>query len=145
MKSFHAKRARRARRALMLLCLVVPVFASLAQDKSPAIDGYDPVAYFTEKQPVQGKPGISYDWDDRRYLFSSTKHKELFAAHPERYEPQFAGLCAGGVSKGKKLKADPNIWRIVDGKLYVFSIQQKSDEAAIALVASANARWKDIR
>jgi len=131
--------------ALALALAWFPSAASLAQDKTPAIDGYDPVAYFTEKRPVQGMSTISHDWDDRRYLFSSAKHRDLFAANPDRYEPQFGGLCAGAVSHGKKVKADPKIWRIVDGKLYVFSVQMKSEEAFATAAAVANTKWKDIK
>ena len=129
--------------ALALACL--PGTGSLAQDKKPAIDGYDPVAYFTEKRPVQGKSTISHDWDEKRYLFASAKHRDLFAANPDRYEPQFGGLCAGGVSHGKKVKADPTIWRIVEGRLYVFSVQMPSEEAFAKVAAVANTKWKDIK
>lgn len=131
--------------ALALALAWLPGAASLAQDKTPAIDGYDPVAYFTEKRPVQGKPTISHDWDERRYLFSSAKHRELFAANPDRYEPQFGGLCAAGVSAGKKNKADPTVWRIIDGKLYVFSKDQGTEEAFGNKVAVAKTKWKDVK
>jgi YHS domain-containing protein len=141
----RTRRAVLKRLAFTFALACVPISAGLAQDKAPAIDGYDPVAYFTEKQPVQGKSTISYDWDDRRYQFSSSKHRDLFVANPDRYEPQFAGLCAAGVSAGKKLKADPKVWRIVDGKLYVFSKNMPNEEAIASAVAVANTKWKDIK
>ena len=122
-----------------------PFAATLAQDKAPAIDGYDPVAYFTEKKPVQGKVEFSQVFDERRYLFSSAKHRDLFAANPERYEPQFNGLCAGGVSKGNKVKADPTIWRVIDNKLYVYSMQMSSEDKYASIAAAAQARWKTIK
>lgn len=131
--------------ALALALACVPGAVSLAQDKKPAIDGYDPVAYFTEKRPIQGKSTISHDWDERRFLFASAKHRDLFAANPDRYEPQFGGLCTGGVAAGKKVKADPTIWRIIDGKLYVFSSQRPDEEAYAKTVALANTKWKDIK
>ncbi len=122
-----------------------PFAAALAQDKPPAIDGYDPVAYFTEKKPVQGKAEFSRVFDERRYLFASAKHRDLFAANPERYEPQFNGLCAGNVAGGKKVKAIPTIWRVVDGKLYLFAGQQQDDEAVAKKVVLAQSKWKDIK
>lgn len=131
--------------ALALALAWFPGAASVAQDKAPAIDGYDPVAYFTEKRPIQGKSTISHDWDERRYLFSSAKHRDLFAANPDRYEPQFGGLCAAGISYGMKLKADPTVWRIVDGKLYVFSKDQGTEEAFANKVAVAKTKWKDVK
>jgi YHS domain-containing protein len=80
-----------------------------------------PVAYFTDGKPVKGAPEINYDFDDGRYLFSSATHRTTFAASPERYSPQFDGLCATGIAMGMKAEADPSVWKIVDGKLYVFS------------------------
>lgn len=134
--------------AVALALAWLPGAASLAQDKavSPPVvlGGYDPVAYFTEKRPIEGKSGISYDWDEGRYRFASTKHRELFVSNPDRFVPQFDGLCAAGVSRGVKVKADPKIWRIVDGKLYVFSGEQGTEEAD-AKVAAAKTKWKDLK
>ena len=127
----------------------LPGGASLAQDNtvSPPVvlSGYDPVAYFTEKRPVEGKSVISYDWDDGRYRFASTRHRELFISSPDRFVPQFDGFCTGGVSLGVKVKADPTIWRIVDGKLYVFSRDLGSEEDYAKAVAVAKTKWKDIK
>lgn len=86
-----------------------------------ALKGYDPVAYFTESRPVKGTPELTHDWDGARYQFSSAKHRETFVANPDRYAPQYGGFCAGGMSLGKKAEANPELWKIVDGKLYVFA------------------------
>lgn len=86
-----------------------------------ALKGYDPVAYFTEGKAVKGSAAHQHDWDDARYQFTSATHRATFVADPERYAPQFGALCATGLSKGKELQADPTIWRIVDGRLYIFS------------------------
>jgi YHS domain-containing protein len=131
--------------AFALALSSLPGPAIFAQERTPAIDGYDPVAYFTQKKPVQGKSTIRHDWDDKRYLFSSAKHRDMFAANPDRYEPQFGGLCAGGVAAGMKVKADPKIWRIVDGKLYLFSKQERDEEDYAKAVAVANRKWKDVK
>ena len=129
----------------MLALAGVPASTLFAQSKTPAIDGYDPVAYFIDKRPIQGQSTINYDWDDKRYLFASAKHRDLFAGAPDRYEPQFNGLCTGNVAKGKKLRADPTIWRVVDGKLYLFAGQPSSDEAVARTVFVAQAKWKDLK
>ena len=110
----------------VLVLAGLPVAASLAQSNVPAspsvaLKGRDTVSYFTEKRPVLGSAQNGYDWDGSRYLFSSVKNRETFAANPDRYAPQFSGLCATGLSMGMKTAADPNVWKIVDGKLYVFS------------------------
>ncbi len=129
----------------MLALAGVPASTLFAQVKTPTIDGYDPVAYFTEQQAVQGKPTISFDWDHKRYLFANTKHRDLFAANPDRYEPQFNGMCAGAVSAGYKSKANPKVWRIIDGKLYVFSRPEHSEEAYSKTAALAQSKWKDVK
>ena len=96
-------------------------FHSAAAEAIPlAIKGYDPVAYFTVGKAVPGLPDIEYEWDEHRYRFSSAANRELFAADPVRYAPQFGNYCAMALSKGEIVIADPENWLISDGKLYVF-------------------------
>jgi YHS domain-containing protein len=85
-----------------------------------AIRGYDPVAYFTDGKPGLGQPEFEYEWDERRYRFSSAGHRELFKADPVRYAPQFANFCAMSLAQGEITEADPENWLISDGKLYIF-------------------------
>ena len=130
---------------LVLAAAGIPCSLAQAQERSLAIDGYDPVAYFTERRPAQGKADISFDWDDRRYRFATARNRETFAANPDRYEPQFAGFCSSGVAAGKRIKADPALWRIVDGKLYLFSKPVASEEALDKTVVAAQAKWKSLK
>jgi YHS domain-containing protein len=114
-------------------CLLVAALAlspvAVAQEKAPALKGHDPVAYFLDGRPTKGVPSIAYDFDDNRYYFAKPRHRELFAADPDRYMPQFGGLCTVGLSKGVKAQADPTVWKIVDGKLYVFSSLKAREQA----------------
>jgi hypothetical protein len=98
----------------------IPLRSARAQGVPLAIKGYDPVAYFTDGRPVHGRPDIEYEWDDHRYRFSTTEHRELFKADPIRYAPQFGNFCAMALSKGELVEADPENWLISDGKLYIF-------------------------
>lgn len=118
--------------------------ALLAQSPSISLRGYDPVAYFTEGRPVKGSADINYDFDDARYLFSSQKNRERFAATPDRYTPQYSGLCATGMALGAKAVADPTVWKIVDGKLYVFSSPHAREkfESDPAMLAKAQQNWR---
>jgi YHS domain-containing protein len=104
-----------------ILVLVVAVPAQAQSAPPVALKGNDPVSYFNPGRPAKGTSKISYDFDQSRYLFSSVKNKEQFAANPDRYAPQFSGLCATGLSMGMKSEADPNVFLVKDGKLYVFS------------------------
>lgn len=108
-----------------------------------ALKGYDPVAYFSEGKPVKGVPGISHEFDDARYLFSNTRNKAAFVADPGKYAPQFAGLCSGGMVKGMKVESNPELWAIVDGKLYLFSSLKARDsvQGDRERVAQAHTQW----
>jgi YHS domain-containing protein len=129
-----------------MLALAAASLASplVAQSPSVTLKGHDPVAYFTDGRPVKGSAAINYDFDDARYLFSSQKNRDRFAASPDRYTPQFTGLCATGMALGMKAEADPTVWKIVDGKLYVFSSTQareKFDQDA-SMLAKAQQNWQ---
>jgi YHS domain-containing protein len=106
-------------------------FAQSGGTKGSAVGlkGVDPVSYFNPGKPANGMSAINFDFDDTRYLFVSKKNRETFAANPERYAPQFGGLCATGLSAGMKAESDPRIFKIVGGKLYVFSSTEARDMA----------------
>jgi hypothetical protein len=96
--------------------------------KDGAIKGYDPVAYFTDGKPVKGLANIAYTWHDAVWHFASTRHRDLFAATPEKYAPQYGGWCAYGWSQGYPAKIDPDAWSIIDGKLYLnYSLGVRDD------------------
>lgn len=56
-----------------------------------AIKGYDTVAYHTEGRALKGKSKFSHKWNDAKWYFSSAENRDLFAADPERYAPQYGG------------------------------------------------------
>ncbi len=113
-----------------------------------AIKGYDPVAYFTKSRAVEGSKDITTEWLGATWQFSSTEHRELFAANSIRYAPQYGGLCSDGVAFGvTTTNIDPHAWRIIDGKLYL-----NYDPGAAAeleetpgQVAKADKNWPEIR
>ncbi len=84
-----------------------------------AMQGYDPVAYFTDGEPRKGKPEFKLDHDGATYYFISADHLNQFKADPAAYLPQYGGFCAMGTALGKKFEGDPNVWKIVDRKLYL--------------------------
>ncbi len=102
-----------------------------------AIHGYDTVAYFTEGKATQGKDEFGHAWEDARWQFASATNLELFKANPERYAPQFGGYCAGGLAVGEYADGHPELFTIVDGKLYLIKNQgyqtvwRQGPEAAI--------------
>ncbi len=118
---------------LILSITLFSTASALAQARTEprlALKGYDPVAYFTEQRPMRGAPEFRHDWDDVRYQFASAKNRSTFAADPDRYVPQFSAFCTWGLAMGKTVEADPNVWKIVGGKLYVFSSPKALEAAA---------------
>ena len=102
--------------------LVIAMPAAAAGPARLAIQGYDPVAYFTTGRPTPGKAEIAYEWDEHRYLFSRPEHREMFRADPVRYAPQFANFCAMALTRGEVHEANPEYWLISGGKLYIFAL-----------------------
>ena len=84
-----------------------------------AINGYDPVAYFTDSKSEMGIKEYSYKWNSAEWYFTNKNHLEMFKENPDKYAPQYGGFCAFGLSKDKLSSSDPNAWQIVNGKLYL--------------------------
>jgi YHS domain-containing protein len=88
--------------------------------KNLAIEGYDPVSYFDGK-PVEGKPEIKTTHKGVVYQFASQTNLNKFKAAPEKFEPAYGGWCAFAMGEsGEKVKVDPETYKIIDGKLYLF-------------------------
>ena len=113
-----------------------------------ALKGYDPVSYFTDGKPEQGLAQFTFAFDDTNYWFKSAEHRDTFAANPEKYAPQFDGYCAMQLSRGIKAEADPAVWTITNGKLYVFSKSPaipKFAQAPSEIAAKAGENWQHLR
>lgn len=88
-------------------------------DAGVAIQGYDPVSYFTD-EPVPGNSNIRSTYNGATYYFSTNVNKSKFDADPTQFLPQYGGFCAVAVSEGKTFPIDPKTYKITDGKLYLF-------------------------
>ena len=86
-----------------------------------AINGYDPVAYFTSNKAVKGSKENALVQEGVTYYFSSAANKEEFKKNPAKYEPSYGGWCSYAMgAKGEKVDIDPKTFKIVDGKLNLF-------------------------
>lgn len=94
-------------------------------EKGVIIEGYDPVAYFTDNKAVKGNPEFSAQYQSAVYWFASAEHAELFKLDPSSYAPQYGAFCGYAVSIGKLRPVNPLIYQIVNGRL----ILQHTDEA----------------
>lgn len=93
-----------------------------------AVSGYDVVAYFDlpqspvgEAQPaaIAGRQDITADYNGATFAFANQSNRDTFLANPEKFAPQYDGHCAFGAAQGGKVPGNPNLWRIVDDKLYL--------------------------
>jgi len=86
-----------------------------------AIEGYDPVAYFKQGKAIEGKKEYSTTIGGVSYHFSTSENVSLFKADPSKYQPQYGGWCAYAMgATGEKVEVDPETFKIIDGKLYLF-------------------------
>lgn len=86
-----------------------------------AIQGYDPVGYFTQGKAIKGQKELTTSYQGVVYKFSSSENKEAFLKNPSKYEPQYGGWCAYAMgSAGEKVEINPETFKIIDGKLYLF-------------------------
>jgi YHS domain-containing protein len=88
-------------------------------DMAVALGGYDTVAYFTVGKPLKGSPKYKHRWAGATWFFANKGHLNKFVDEPELYVPQFGGFCAAAMTFGAMARADPEVWTIVDGKLYL--------------------------
>ena len=118
-------------------------------DHDVALKGFDPVSYFSGK-PTRGDSKISFDYRGVTYYFTTQENMETFKKSPAKYEPAYGGWCAYTVAlNGDRVKVDPTLYKISDGKLYLFynfngdnrKLKWERDERK--LKAAADRHWKE--
>jgi len=145
---------------LLAACLVaapVAVIAPAAQAEpaiytgvfsDTALQGYDPVAYFTDGAPVKGSKDFTTEYKGATFQFASAANRDAFLADPTAYAPQYGGYCAWAMADGKYAKGDAKHWKIVDGKLYLnynASISKKWNADIPGFIEKADAEWSDLQ
>jgi len=143
-------------KTILAAASIVTLAPAALADKDPiytgtfsnvAVEGYDPVAYFTEGKPVKGDKDFTFEYQGADFRFASAENLALFRADPAKHAPQYGGYCAWAVAKGKTAKGDADHWRIVDGKLYLnynSSIQKKWEADIDGFITSADANWPTV-
>jgi hypothetical protein len=141
-------------RHLLLFALIVTLAstATWAATKSVintasdrlALHGYDAVAYFADGKPAKGSSSFEYRWKDAVWRFTSAANRDRFASDPARFSPEFGGYCAYAVSQGHTADGDPNVWRIVEGRLYLNyskSVQKLWEKDVPGNIAKGRGNW----
>jgi YHS domain-containing protein len=148
------------KRLLSILSFIAVVFSLHAQEQqrknefnlegNVGIKGYDAVAYFTQGKAVKGKSAFAVSYLGITYLFSTNENKEEFKKNPSKYEPQYGGWCAYAMgATGEKVDFDPETFKILNGKLYLFynkffnNTLPKWNKDEAGLKTKADANWKN--
>ncbi len=109
-----------------------------------AVQGYDPVAYFTVGQPVKGDEAFEIEWNGAKFRFASAENRDLFIDDPSAYAPQYGGYCAWAIAQGKFAKGNAKHWSVVDGKLYLNfnkGIQKKWNADVPGFIEKGDTIW----
>jgi len=109
-----------------------------------AIEGHDPVAYFTQNAAVMGSSKLTAMHDGAKYYFSSQENQKLFQAEPAKYAPAYGGFCAFAVSRGATSSVEPDKFTVVKGKLYLNysgNVQTVWREDVPGNISKANTNW----
>ena len=112
-----------------------------------AINGYDAVAYFTERMPVRGRDEHSFEWNGALWKFKNAENLELFTADPEAYAPQYGGYCAWAVARNYTASTDPDAWSIFNGKLYLnysVRVRRQWSQDIPGNIAAGDANWPGV-
>ena len=113
-----------------------------------AIEGTDPVAYFTQSMALRGLRKFSYKWKGATWRFGSAANRKAFKVNPMRYAPQYGGYCAWAVAQGYTEKIDREAWKIVDYKLYLNyskSVRRQWEADIPGNIVKADHNWPGIR
>ena len=142
-------------KSIMLALFVVTVslwaansFAGNVEYSTTGVLGYDLVSYHSEGKPVRGDGNNLVVVDGVTYLFANEENKNAFEKNTEKYLPAYGGYCAFGVSVNKKFVGDPEVWKIVDGTLYLNldrNIQKIWFEDIPGNIVKAEQNWPNIK
>lgn len=122
-----------------------PSLVNYAGASDFALNGFDPVAFFTDQRPVNGDPTITEKHQGAVYMFATKEHQQMFEANPEKYAPQYGGFCAFGVSVGALFPVDIiNTWQVRDGRLTLIlnaQLREEFDKDYEQNLAKAEKNW----
>jgi hypothetical protein len=109
-----------------------------------AIEGFDPVAYFTDSRPEIGVVDFEASEAGAVWRFRNEGNRASFVAHPDIYGPQFGGYDPTDVARGVTVAGNPRFWLISGQRLYLFGREENRNAFAAdpqRLLREANQRW----
>jgi hypothetical protein len=112
-----------------------------------AIEGYDPVAYFVESQPMIGLPEFEAAQAGVVWRFRNEGNRASFVAHPDIYAPQFGGYDPIDLARGVTVAGNPRFWLVSGDRLYLFAVEEHRDAFAAGpnrFLPMAASRWPEL-
>jgi hypothetical protein len=113
-----------------------------------AIYGVDPVAYFTDRKPIVGRPELEHRYAGAIWRFDNEGNRAAFAADPDVYMPRYGGYDPVGIARGLSTPGYPELWVIHDERLFLFytaAARATFLENPAMIIASASARWAAVK
>ena len=133
--------------ALVIMALPVQTLAGTTAYSTVGAGGYDLVSYHTGEKPLRGNGNHVAVQDGVTYLFINKKNRKKFESDPDKYLPAYGGYCAYGVALGKKFVGDPDVWAVIDGRLYLNldnKIQGLWNKDVPGYIKKADVQWPRI-
>jgi len=92
-----------------------------------AISGLDPVAYFTDGEPLAGRGDHELSYQGVVWRFRNAGNKAAFVAHPDVYMPRYGGYDAIAIGRGVAVPGNPLLWARVGDRIYLFYDERARD------------------
>ncbi len=133
--------------------MTAPVLAGLTQrvvvdwNSGLAIDGYDPVAFFTDGKPETGSGDFELPYAEALWRFVNSSNRAAFVHRPDIYMPQYGGYDPVGVARGVAVPGNPRVWAIVGERLFLFydgTQREKFLSNPARYLATSQRRWPDV-
>jgi hypothetical protein len=109
-----------------------------------AIEGFDPVAYFTDSLATPGMADFEARDSGAVWRFRNEGNRASFVSHPEIYGPQFGGYDPVDLGRGVTYAGNPRLWVVAGDRLYLFGREDNRDAFAAhpqRFLKEARIRW----
>jgi hypothetical protein len=112
-----------------------------------ALNGFDPVAYFTDRKALMGRSDLEVTFGGAVWRFRNEGNRAAFQENPEVYTPMFGGYDPVAVARGIAAAGHPQIWLITGERLYLFydaQARRSFSAAPEANLTKAEAKWPEV-
>lgn len=112
-----------------------------------AIEGFDPVGYFTEGEALRGDPAFRAEHEGAVFYFASAEHRDAFLETPRKFIPAYGGYCTETLAMGSLTPASPLHWTIHGDRLFLTRSAKANEtfrEKRAQSIAAANDSWSQV-